>query len=446
MMAGMGKNNRARRAAKQRKRQRTEHGTPRESWSWLPPDAVSVAATAIRRAADRHRRGIPAGECVRPLLDMPDVSVDRAVDEVVEDVMRGAFAGGWTPVDLSEIGRRRLDAAGSSYLMDAAAKVSAGFPDRLVDARWREQLRQLDADVWWDARRPHLTQWSGRAAMARTEALAIVVGVLALFGQLPRLDPILSPPGTPPPTGAARVVDPAQERMLVKVRALLAKAESTDSEDEAEALSAKAQELMSRYAIDQALLAHEHGVGPQVRVRRIWIDDPYVSAKSLLIDAVATANRCRSVLHGRMGFATVVGDDVDLRIVELLSTSLLLQGTRAMLAAGAQRGGSGLSRTRSYRQSFLVAYASRIGERLQAADAASTADADAGRLLPVLSARSQAVDKAFEARFPQLVSKPVSISNLAGWGAGRAAGDLAMFDVHEALAGQSSAPQSRAAS
>jgi hypothetical protein len=214
---------------------------------------------------------------------------------------------------------------------------------------------------------------------------------------------------------------------------LLAKAESTDFDDEAEALSAKAQELMSRYALDRALIDHQHGVRQQATLRRIWLDNPYVTAKAMLVDAVANANRCRTVLAGEWGYATVVGDQVDLQLVELLATSLLLQASRAMLSTGSQLSRSGVSRTRSYRQSFLVAYADRIGERLRSTNEASQSASDAGKLLPVLSARSRVVDDLLEQRFPNLVSKQVSVSNSAGWGAGRAAADLALFDVHEAL-------------
>jgi hypothetical protein len=38
-----------------------------------------------------------------------------------------------------------------------------------------------------------------------------------------------------------------------------------------------------------------------------------------------------------------------------------------------------------------------------------------------------------EQSFPRLVHKRVSISNAAGWGAGRAAADLALLDIHQAL-------------
>lgn len=88
----------------------------------------------------------------------------------------------------------------------------------------------------------------------------MVVELLAVCAQLPRLETALPAPGAPPQPGVQHSVDPAQEKVLARVRSLLAKAESTDFDDEADALSAEAQELMSRYALDRALLDHGHGV------------------------------------------------------------------------------------------------------------------------------------------------------------------------------------------
>jgi capsid protein len=224
------------------------------------------------------------------------------------------------------------------------------------------------------------------------------------------------------------------------VRALLAKAESTEFPDEAEALSAKAQELMSRYSLQQAMTEHHRGRAVAAAGRRLWMDAPYAGAKALLVQVVATANRCRAVWSEKLGFITVVGADTDLDMVELLSTSLLVQANRAMLGAGRHITRAGTSRTRSFRQSFLLAYASRIGERLDTASAVATAEvagevARSGRLLPVLAARSRAADELTDRLFPTMTQRSLSVNNAAGWSAGRAAAELALFDVHASIAG-----------
>src|SRR3954452_22734726 len=117
---------------------------------------------------------------------------------------------------------------------------------------------------------------------------------------------------------------------LRKVRALLAKAEATDFEAEAETFMAKAQEIITRHRIDRALLADAapDRAAPQDR----WIDvvNPYASAKVRLLASVANANDCRTVWVGQRSSAQVFGFADDLEAVEALYTSLLVQVTAAM--------------------------------------------------------------------------------------------------------------------
>ena len=245
---------------------------------------------------------------------------------------------------------------------------------------------------------------------------------------------------------------PADERMLSRIRALLAKAESTEFAEEAEALSGRAQELMAKYSIDHALLAAETGQAEEPGGRRIAVDNPYEAPKATLLQIVAQANRCRVVWSRELGLVTVIGFPADLDAVELLFTSLLVQADTAMLRTGGKRDGSGRSRTRAFRQSFLLAYAIRIGERLaEAADHAEqeavaeqraagagggtagdgTADGVAARkgadLVPFLAARHRAVDDAVDEMFGSTLtrSRSVRATDAEGWNSGRAAADLA---------------------
>ncbi|SDT70314.1 DUF2786 domain-containing protein [Jiangella sp. DSM 45060] len=227
----------------------------------------------------------------------------------------------------------------------------------------------------------------------------------------------------------ARRRRPSPEKVLGRVRALLAKAESTPYPEEAEALSAKAQELMSRYAIEEALA---DAVTPERRTavasaRRIWLDAPYLGPKTLLVAEVGSANHCRTVSSEKLGFVTVLGTGLDLDVVEVLSTSLLVQAARAMLATGSQYTHLGTSRTRSFRHSFLLSYATRIGERLRDT-AAQTAAAASTDLVPVFADRTRAVDTLFESLFSTAtVRRSFSAGNAAGWGAGRSAADRAVL-------------------
>jgi hypothetical protein len=274
-----------------------------------------------------------------------------------------------------------------------------------------------------------------RLRIGRESAIHHVVEVLAFIATLPPLPPLRS-------AERREGHRPLDTRMLEKVRALLAKAESTTFPSEAEALSAKAQQLMARYAIDRALLDATAGLGDGdgggVSGRRVLVDDPYARQKSLLVGAVAGANRCKAVWSPDLGWSTVFGADDDLDIVELLFTSLLCQATAAMTAAGSSEsesdtGGHARTRSRSFRQSFLVAYASRIGVRLREANEAATDEAAAAhgadRLLPVLAARAAAAEDAAREAFPHLTRTRFSAHDPAGWAAGTAAADAADLNV-----------------
>ena len=89
-------------------------------------------------------------------------------------------------------------------------------------------------------------------------------------------------------------------------------------------------------------------------------------------------------------------------------------------------------RSRAFRQSFLVAFATRIGQRLREAAGASVAEAEGQHgvaLLPVLASRAEAVDDAVDGAFPGLRGRKLSAIDAAGWAAGAVAADLATLAV-----------------
>jgi hypothetical protein len=135
------------------------------------------------------------------------------------------------------------------------------------------------------------------------------------------------------------------------------------------------------------------------------------------------------------GFSTVFGDEGDLDAVELLFTSLLVQATRAMVAEPRPRSTTA-GDTRSFRQSFLVAFAHRIGERLARAAEAVTADAAARStaLVPLLDARREAADEALRRAYPETRATRLTARNAAGWHAGTLAADRAQLDLHRPVA------------
>ncbi|SES04418.1 Protein of unknown function [Lentzea albida] len=321
---------------------------------------------------------------------------------------------GWLPYDVREIVARSLDESATSLVVDVIALSCSPHVESTVHPRWRRQLDEIGASVWWEG--PLLEAWATRHIETRSYAERTAAELLKFLGRLPSLPHILPLPGDALMSAVRAGLDP---KVLNRVRGLLAKAESTAFPEEAEALSAKAQELMNRHALERAVL--DADLPAQATSRRLWLDKSYFKEKSQLVHVVAEAFRSRAVAYDGFGFVALVGDEVDLESVELLATSLLVQATRAMVAVGGRAGKGSEARSRPFRKSFLVAYASRIGERLTP----DTPEAEDERLLPVLANRKQAVDTLFSEMFTRTRTSRVTVRSAAGWGAGRAAADAA---------------------
>jgi len=402
---------------KKNRRQRTavEEAVP---WAGAAPTAEEARDTLLA-AGYETARGVPgaAKKHAKRLAPGLELTAELAggADQAGQRLIARVCRGGWLPEDIDQAARRHVDEFARSYVLDTLAAHVERFAPETVHPRWRDQLAEVGATHWWPE--PHLTQWAARHILTPAEALTTVIEALGFLLTLPEITLVLPVPGTASPgRPASHAVD---EKKLGRVRALLAKAESSSFPEEAEALSAKAQELMTRYALDRVLVEAGEAAPDVPAARRIWLDTPYVDAKSLLVHAVAKADRCRAIFDPRWGFVTVVGDEADLDSVELMTTSLLVQATRAMIADPA-------GRSRAFRKSFLVAYATRIGERLaQAAEAAIAQSPDAARLLPVLASHELKVESAFTTRFPEVVHKSVTVRSHEGWGAGREAADRA---------------------
>ncbi len=85
--------------------------------------------------------------------------------------------------------------------------------------------------------------------------------------------------------------------LLDRVRKLLAKAEAEGvTPPEAEALTAKAAELMARYGIDRARLAAARPDTDRPTSRIIDIDNPWAQVRAHLLAGLAGAMRCQCVL------------------------------------------------------------------------------------------------------------------------------------------------------
>ncbi|MER6164968.1 DUF2786 domain-containing protein [Streptomyces violaceorubidus] len=350
-----------------------------------------------------------------------DPAADAELARRGEEFVATAWRRGWQPADLVRIVRRDL---GDVHVRLVAALIRAQAPhDRPRGPRWAAQLDDVpDADDTAPPPRPD-----------RFSHATAVLELYRLLVRLPGLEPLEA--GEAP---RRERENRPESRALARIRALLAKAEATGYPQEAEALSAKAQELMARHSVDEALLA-AHAPSPDTPgACRIGVEPPYEQAKAVLLDAVADANHCRAVWNETFGFSTVVGFEADLEVVELLYTSLLVQAEAAMTKAEAGQRSGGRKRTKTFRQSFLAAYAHRAGTRLRAAaEAATGAAADAASeadLLPVLASREVAVTDRMERMFPATTTTRLrGATDAAGWTEGTRAADAARVGRHRPL-------------
>jgi hypothetical protein len=502
----VGKASRQRRQQKEKERQqrRGPSGTTTPGAAFgFGPDA-----DPRRLPADGERASIVIAEAVTAVCDGHQDAYAKALTELASErtpawtraVSRGlvgllrmsvtrAWRAGWQPAELTRHVGRELSHEHVSVAADMIIGEMHEYPAVTVDQRWAAQVAAVrpssvaagaggaegsvtaDNGSWWGNEGDYLSAWQQRSGTVGglRDAIATALELFHLFQHLPVLEQLLPLPGTArvatgeraasagtaAPAAPAGSGGQADERMLSRIRALLAKAEATEYAEEAEALSARAQELMAKYSIDQALLAAESGRKVAPAGRRIAVDNPYEAPKTSLLQAVATANRCRVVWSKEVGLATVVGFEADLNAVELLFTSLLVQASAAMLYAGSRQDAYGRSRTRAFRQSFLVSYAIRIGERLSRAaehatrEAAAEQEAAAGQpagavvgaggtgsagaaLVPFLAARRQEVDDAVDEMFGGTLRRGRSVraTDAEGWASGRAAADLANLHNH----------------
>ena len=359
---------------------------------------------------------------------------NREAERRILACVAGAWNRGWQPVELARHARRTTNAHAARLALVAIAADHVRRASSTLDPRWAAQLVELQLphvasnDTWIDT-------WAESRRLERREQVGAIVALLSCLDELYGIPILIPPPGAsarePVPDLTAKTNDP----MLNRVRALLAQAESTQFEAEADAFTAKAQELMTRHAIDMAMVAAGNRRSEHPVSIRIPIDEPYVSAKSQLLHVVAKHSRCKAVFHRGFAMSSIVGFASDLDAAETLYTSLLVQAQVAMQATASATPPGHHARSRGFRSAFIAAYAHRVGERLAEInrDVAASAETESGRsVLPVLAARSQVVEAALGEMFGRLGRARTSRSvDAAGWTGGRRAADRARLTSGE---------------
>lgn len=417
-------------------------GTDRNVQEWAGPSPDDTPMEVIAQAVDAivsRREGSGMDLAAARLADVEDVHWAGASARSLFDTLlfgvADAWARGWQPAETVRHVRREAGAPAAAVCADAVTADLERHSLATVDPRWIEQVRALGVDTAHLSEERHLDHLSAEHGLMRFEVVEVVLRLSAVLRTLPPMRRLGPPPGTFRP--GVRAPAPVDRGRLQRVRALLAKAESTEFPQEAEALTARAQEMMARHSIDLALVEADPEEPDTAGARRLPVDSPYDEHRAVLLDQVAGANHCRAVWHRELGLSTVMGFPGDVEAVDLLYTSLLVQAETAMRVSGSARDRSGRGARKDYRSSFMAAFAVRVGERLtESARATEEAvGAETGTdLVPVLAARERAVEAAVNEAFGALTTSRVrGPADPDGWHEGRAAADAASLGTRSGL-------------
>lgn len=207
---------------------------------------------------------------------------------------------------------------------------------------------------------------------------------------------------------------PPDDPILHKVRKLLAKAEATPNEHEANAFAAKAAALIAAHRIDVERLARRDG--DEIALREVVVGrGAYVRARLALLGAVAGAHDCELVWRSGPDGATglLAGFRSDLDATTMLYESLHLQATGHMAAVRRATPAA----TQRWRRAFLFGFADRIGELLQETRRSVEAEAThgaGGRPLPDLPGRVAQVRAFASTAFGRVVAASAPAPAVAG--------------------------------
>ena len=252
-----------------------------------------------------------------------------------------------------------------------------------------------------------------------------------------------------------------KEKMLERVQALIAKAESTEHEEEAKIFFAKAQELLTKYSLSEYDLKNLGAkTNDTVVTIAFLVSEPCTTSKMRLLATVSKANNVKIVNGGfrkrasktevptdwrlnqplrvassdnksvnyRTAYLTGFTRDID--AVTLLYTSMLIQSytavAREAIPTYVNKG--------TWTSHFIQGFSDAIRPRLMAAKASTEktvveeAKANGSDMLPVLASRTKQVDAEYEQLWKGNLRsgrQSYNRSSTGGYGAGRIAGSTA---------------------
>lgn len=161
----------------------------------------------------------------------------------------------------------------------------------------------------------------------------------------------------------------SKEKFADKISKLLLKAESTTTA-EAESLVAKAQELMTRYAIDEAMVDAARGIEAVQKVVEevITYTGIFHAAAWNIGAALCGPNECRHLIRklDRASDLFVIGFEGDVARVKMLDASVQIQARGALLRWSREQDRTWMSGMQWFkaRRGFLFGFADGLTDQL----------------------------------------------------------------------------------
>jgi hypothetical protein len=209
-----------------------------------------------------------------------------------------------------------------------------------------------------------------------------------------------------------------------KIEALLAKAESTGSVEEAEALREKAAFLSIKYGIEDATARYKTKQFAGAKHMEFKMFAPYAIRKCDLVVVVSHFLGCMPVRDAKLnsGAVWVFGFEEDLERVKVLYHNLLAQMHIELASTVVPIGQHG----KSYRNSWMIGFVQGVRVRMTRAYRQAREESNPGTDL-ILQKSKEEVELAMHAKFPNIraanASGPATSDD--GYLAGKAVGERA---------------------
>lgn len=191
------------------------------------------------------------------------------------------------------------------------------------------------------------------------------------------------------------------DAIITRIQALLAQAESTTFDAEAEVFYAKAQELMIQHAIDEQMLRDampaEQREKPVVKTVTYSTTSANRLGRAQIMEAVASNNRCRAVFHSgsteEAKKVTLVGFQADIDFCVVLNASLYVQAYRE-----AKRKNLTARQTTAFYSGFATEVRARLRQFNRVAEEKAPTPGNALALRDVRTQVNEVYDEAFEGK------------------------------------------------